>query len=57
MAKAQIHWVGLSASELDFILRYDPDLKPGEDVHKKVAELGRFIDSVQSMIDDGIETF
>jgi hypothetical protein len=45
----------LSANELDLLLGYDPEMLPGENPEKKIAELTRYVNSVQSIIDDSIE--
>lgn len=45
----------LSSSELDLILRFDPDMRPDHDPEAKIAELTRWVNSVQSIVDDALE--
>lgn len=45
----------LSSSELDLLLRFDPEMSPNDSPEKKIAELTRYVNTAQSIIDDAIE--
>jgi hypothetical protein len=45
----------LSSNELDLLLGYDPEMRPSDNPEKKIAELIKYVCTVQSIIDDSIE--
>lgn len=54
---ADHHFARLSNSELDLILRFDPEVRPDDDPQVKLAEFRHYINTVQSIVDDSLETW
>jgi hypothetical protein len=57
MAQADHHFARFTNADLDLILGFDPEVHPAEDIHEKLANYRRYVVTVQSMVDDALETW
>jgi hypothetical protein len=54
MAKTVYHHATFSEGDLDFLLGFDPEVHPADDIHEKLANYRRYVNTAQSIIDDAL---
>lgn len=52
--RAEQYEATFSGADLDFLLGFDPDIHPADNVDEKLANFRRYVVTVQSIVDDAV---